>query len=305
VDANGSLLAVNFDGGEVSLLTRFDDLASGLFAQIERVNSDRFPQVTVDVRVEDRLRRPIVGLEGLNFVITEEGRMVQGQTFHAPAYRTGNADISLLMERSPETFALRDSLAVAMRDISAALGAQGRIASVISAGEQPYRERHENALDAAARGNAASYSPRWRFDLALRLAATDLLPGSQKRSVVYVGSGDLGELAFEQYSLSEMAAYLANNSVIFNAVIVGSAPPSAEVLYLAEQTGGQALFLFRPEGIRDMIESVARAPSGVYTISFRSSLPSDFGRAWLPIEAEVYLMERSGRDIAGYFPPLE
>ena len=305
MDANGSLLAVNFDGSEVSVLTRFDDLASGLFVQIERVNADLFPQVTVDVRVEDRLRRPIVGLEGLNFVLSEGGRLVSGKEFHIPAYRSNRSEVSVLVERSPETLAMRDGLAAALRDISGALGPNGRIRSVVSAGEQPHRERHENALDAAARGSPDSFSGRWRFDLGLRLAATDLLAGEQKRSVVYVGSGSLGELAFEQYSLSELAAYMANNAIIFNAVIVGNAPPSQELLYLAGQTGGQALFLFRPEGIREMIESIAHAPSGLYTISFRSSLPSDFGRAWLPIEAEVYLMERSGRDAGGDFPPLE
>ena len=305
MDANGSLLAVNFDENEVSLLTRFDDLASGLFVQIERVYAERFPLVTVEVRVEDRLRRPIVGLEGLNFVLSEGGRVVAGQEFHMPAYRINRSEVSVLMERSPETFAMRDNLAVAMRDINSALGTSGRIRSVVSAGEHPHRERHENALDAAARGSPASFTDRWRFDLGLRLAATDLLAGEQKRSVVYVGSGNLGELAFEQYSLSELAAYMANNAVIFNAVIVGNNPPSEELLYLTGRTGGQALFLFRPEGIRDMIESVGRVPSGLYTLSFRSQLHGDFGRAWLPVEAEVYLMERSGRDAAGYFPPLE
>ena len=305
MDANGNLLAVNFDGSEVSVLTRFDDLASGLFVQIERVYAERFPLVTVEVRVEDRLRRPIVGLEGLNFVLTEGGRVVGGQEFHTPAYRINRSEVSVLMERSPQTLAMRDNLAVAMRDINTALGTNGRIRSVVSAGELPHRERHENALDAAARGNPAAFTDRWRFDLGLRLAATDLLAGEQKRSVVYVGSGNLGELAFEQYSLSELAAYMANNAIIFNAVIVGNNPPSEELRYLASQTGGQALFLFRPEGIREMIESIAQAPSGLYTISFRSGLPTDFGRAWLPLEAEVYLMERSGRDAGGYFPPLE
>jgi len=305
LDANGNLLAVNFDESEVSLLTRFDDLASGLSVQIERVNAERFPTVTVDVRVEDRLRRPIVGLEGLNFVLTEGGRLVQGQQFHTPAYRVNRADVSVLVERSPETLALRDSLAVAMGDINSALGASGRIVSVVSAGEQPHRERHENALEAAARGNAAAFSSRWRFDLGLRLAATDLLPGEQKRSVVYVGSGNLGALAFEQYSLSELAAYMANNAIVFNAVIVGSGPPSEELRFLARETGGETQFLLRPEGIGRMIGDIGRAPSGLYTLSFTSQLPTDFGRAWLPLEAEVYLMERSGRDAAGYFPPLE
>jgi DNA-binding beta-propeller fold protein YncE len=305
MDKNGNLLAANFAAGEVSVLTRFDDLASGFFTQIERVSVEQFPLVTVELRVEDRLRRPIMGLEGLNFLLSEGGGIVSEQRFLSPAYRSNRADVSLLFERSPRTDRLKDDLAAAARDISLALGENGRIFSVISASAEPARERHENALESAARGSAASYSPRWRFDLGLRLAATDLLPGEKKRSVVYIGSGGVGELAFERYSLSEMAAYLANNSVVFNAVIVGGAAPSEEILYLCRETGGQALSLYRPEGIGEMIRRIAATPSGSYSISYRSRLPTDFGRAWLPVDAEVYLMERSGRDSTGYFPPLE
>jgi DNA-binding beta-propeller fold protein YncE len=312
MDSNGNLLAANFAAGEVSVLTRFDDLASGLFVQIERVYADEFPLITAEIRVEDRLRRPIVGLEGLNFLMSEGGRTVSEQSFLTPAYRFNRADISVLFERSPLTTGLRDDFAVAARDITNALGAQGKILSVISAGEQPQRERHENALEAAARGNTAQYSGRWRFDLGLRLAATDLLPREKKRSVVYVGSGSLGALAFEQYSLSEMAAYLANNGIIFNAVIVGSSAlagvssgASEEIRYLCRETGGKVLPLYRPEGIKELVENIAFLPNGLYSLRYRSSLPTDFGRAWLPIEAEVYLMERSGRDSSGYFPPLE
>jgi hypothetical protein len=160
-------------------------------------------------------------------------------------------------------------------------------------------------LAEAARGSAASYSPRWRFDLGLRLAATDLLPGEKKRAVVFVSSGSLGELALEQYGLSELAAYLANNGIVFFAVIVGGNPAAAELQYLCSQTGGSVLPLYREEGIGKVIQGIATYPSGSYTLSYRSLLPTDFGRAYLPVEAEVYLMERSGRDGTGYFPPLE
>jgi DNA-binding beta-propeller fold protein YncE len=305
MDTNGNLLAANFALGEVAVLSRFDDLASGLFVQIERVFAEQFPLVTVEIRVEDRLRRPIVGLEARNFFLSEGGRRVSEQTFLQPAFRVSRADISILAERSPQTSRLRDDLAAAARDINAALGSSGRIVSLVSAGEQPVRERHENALETAARGRPADYSSRWRLDLGLRLAATDLLAAEKKRSVIYVGSGAPGALAFEQYSLSEMAAYLANNAIIFNAVIIGGTPPSEEIRYLCQETGGKVLALYRPQGIREMIENLAYTPSGLYSIRYRSLLPTDFGRAWLPIEAEVYLMERSGRDTSGYFPPLE
>jgi DNA-binding beta-propeller fold protein YncE len=308
MDSNGNILAANFAAGEVSVLTRFDDRVSGLFVQIERVYTENFPQVTVELRVEDRLRRPIVGLAGLNFLLSERGNPASEQTFLTPAYSSNRADVSVLIERSPVTQGLQDDLAAATRDINGALGTRGQIISVISAGEQPLRERQEPSLEAAARGRNTSYSGRWRFDLGLRLAATDLLPGEKKRSVVYIGTGGLGGLAFEQYSLSELAAYMSNNAIVFNAVLIGSGPGvriSEELRYLCQETGGMVLPLYRPEGIKEMIENISFTPNGLYFLRYKSLLPTDLGRDWLPVEAEVYLMERSGRDSSGYFPPLE
>jgi DNA-binding beta-propeller fold protein YncE len=307
MDRNGNVVACNFAAGEVSVMTRFDDLASGFFVQIRGVSSGRFPLVTVELTVEDRLRRPIVGLDGGNFLLSEGGRIVSEQTFMSPGYRYSGADISILVERSEKTENMRDDLAAAARDISRALSDAGnsRIVSLVSASAQPQRERHENALETAARGTAASFTPRWRFDQGLRMAATDLLPGAPRRSVFYVGSGSVGELAFEQYDLSELACYLANNGITFNAVIVGGGPASAEIDYLCMETGGHAMPLYRPQGIGDLVKNAAAVPAGSYAFTYRSALPTDYGRAFLPLEAEAYLMERSGRDSAGYFPPLE
>ena len=310
VDRNGNVLAADFNSGEVAIMTRIDDMAAGLFVKVRRIVPDNFPDVIVEVEVTDRLRRPIVGLDGRNFLLSEGGVPVQNQNLLSASYRSRDTAVSVLFERSSAMLPFMDDLPVALRDTGLAAS---RVVSVVSAAEFPVREDltlttgvvPAQRLTAAARGTQASYSPRWRFDLGLRLAATDLLPAEHKRAVVFVGTGTLGELAFEQYTLSELAAYLSNNNVVFYAVIVGGGAPSAEVLYLAERTGGSAMALFRSEGIIPEIASLRDAPSGIYTLSFRSRLPTDFGRAYLPLEVEVYLMERSGRDSTGYFPPLE
>jgi DNA-binding beta-propeller fold protein YncE len=308
MDRNGNILAADFAAGEVAVMMRFDDLASGFFVQIRNVSTESFPLVTVELTVEDRLRRPILGLDNNNFLLTEDGNNpVDRQIMYSPGYRYSGADFSLLVERSQKTSSRVNDLGTAARDIGRALQEMGnsKVVSVISAGAQPRRERHENSLENAVRGTVDSFSPRWRFDLGLRLAATDLLSAAPKRSVVYIGSGDLGEMAFEQYSLSEMAAYLANNGIVFNAVITGQEQVSAGVEYLCRQTGGSAMYLYRPRGIGELIKSAAETPCGLYSFTYNSRLPTDFGRAWLPIGVEVYLMERSGRDNTGYFPPLE
>ena len=228
-------------------------------------------------------------------------------------------DLSVLIERSPATLPLRDDLSIAVRDINQT----GNIVSIISAAEMPMRESPDTAtgntpaarLASAARGNASSYSGRWSFDQGLRLAATDLLAGEKKRAVVFVGAGAVPDNsnrwaaaslgAFDQYSLSELAAYLSNNNVVFYAVIIGGGAVGADIRYLCQETGGSYLHLYRNEGIIPELKKLAEKPSGIYILNYRSRLPTNFGRAYLTLDAEVYLMERSGRDSTGFFPPLE
>jgi DNA-binding beta-propeller fold protein YncE len=314
-DRNGNTLAVNFNADEVLVMTPIDEMASGLFVQVDRVISDNFPLVTVEVQVQDRKRRSIVGLDARNFLLSEEGRAVAEQNFLYAGYRSSETDLAVLLERSPAAQAFRDDFAAAVRDINAS---GSRLVSLVSAGEQPFPERlsqpnaagnpgpvSASSLAAAARGGPSSYTARWRFDLGLRLAATELLSGAKKRAVVYVGTGQLGELAFDNYGLSELAAYLANNGIVFHAVILGANQAGQDLQYLCNQSGGSVMPLYRPEGIAPILDELKLTSSGSNIFNYRSMLPTDFGRAYLPIEAEVYLMNRSGRDRSGYFPPIE
>ncbi|GHV85769.1 hypothetical protein AGMMS50230_13770 [Spirochaetia bacterium] len=308
-DSNGNILAANFAGDEVTLMSSAEDMASGFFVQIDRVIADSFPNVTVELSVQDRSRRPVLGLDARNFMISERNRPAAQQNFLGAAYLSTRYDVSVVMERSGGTTLLKDNLTAALRDIngSAASGIPApRIVSLISAGETPVKEQlgpSASALAAAAR--AGNYTPRWRFDTALRLAAGDLLGGEKKRAVIFVGTGSIGELAFEQYSLSELAAYLANNGISFYGVIVGDGPAGDELRYLCEETGGEIVYLYQPAGIGPVVRSIVTKGSGSYALSYRSLLQTNFGRDMLPVEAEVYLMERSGRDRIGYFAPLE
>jgi DNA-binding beta-propeller fold protein YncE len=298
MNRNGEILAANFQAGEVSILTRLDDMASGLFVQLERVVATTFPNVTVEVSVQDKLRRPIVGLDQNNFMLSERGKPVLKQRFLGAGFRAATSDVSILVERSELTRNLTEDIATAIKDVSASTGS---VVSLVSAGEQPTKEQ----LGSARKDNSALYSARWRFDLGLRLAATDLLPAEKKRAVVFIGSGVLGALAFESYGLSELAAYLANNGIVFYAVVVGGGKVDESLSYLCAETGGEVLPLYRSEGVKPAISALVSKSSGVYILSYESQLPTDFGNAYLPVEAEVYLIKRSGRDKSGYFSPKQ
>ena len=121
MDRNSSLVVANFAASEVTVMTRFDDMASGFFVQIRNVSVQNFPRVTVELTVEDRLRRPILGLNNNNFLLTERGVPVSNQTLVQTGFGYQGADFSLIVERSNATVSLRDDLAAASRDINRAV----------------------------------------------------------------------------------------------------------------------------------------------------------------------------------------
>ncbi|MDR3324751.1 MAG: 6-bladed beta-propeller, partial [Spirochaetaceae bacterium] len=232
-DGNGSILAANFDENEIAVLASLNSVASGLFVQIERVVTDNFPNILLELSVQDASRRPVIGLGPSNFLLSERGYPVAAQELLGAGNAGTEADVAVLIERSPRTGAMRTDVVAALSDVAAAMRESGgTLSSVVSAGAVPVLERFDAArpaaLSAAAGGaGAAGWSARWRFDLGVRLAATSLLPRAKKRAVVFISGGDLGEKAFEQYSLSELSSYLANNGVKFYCILIGSAEASA------------------------------------------------------------------------------
>ena len=53
------------------------------------------------------------------------------------------------------------------------------------------------------------------MDLAVRLAANDLINAEKKRAIIFISDGDITQNSFDKYSLNEMTSYLNNNFISF------------------------------------------------------------------------------------------
>lgn len=305
-DANGNLVLMDYKGNLVQITTRMSELAGGMFVQIQRVNADKFPDVFVEVRVEDRNRNPIVGLKGLNFLVTEEKRPVSKMELAGAGYLDGDCDITVLIERSTAADRRMGDIRNAIADIAASMGGKGTL-RIVSAGAVPVQE----GMGPPETGSWSAFRPKapasagWKFDMGLRLAANDLANASRKRGIIFLSTGEIGASGFGRYSLNDLAAYMGNNGIIFSTVHLDRGSPPPELQYLTGSTGGDSWYLYRNEGLARAVTRIRDAPNGVYLLKYTSVLPTDFGKAYLPVEVEAYLMNRSGRDETGYFAPLE
>ncbi len=307
VNKNGSIIASDFHNNNVVLLSRMSELVGGLFVQVERVYSDDFPNVIVELRVQNRNRESVVGLQDVNFLLTEEQRPVAEQRLIGNADSNDFYDITILIDRNAETRNYEQAIDSAVREIASSMNTKSTL-RIVSAGANPVTE-YEGEPSIMERFSSANlrtpYAANPALDLAIRLSANDLINATPKRAIVYLTAESVNPLAFTQYSLTDTSAYLNNNGISFLVVSLDNQKLSPEINYIVNNTPGDEYFVFRPEGLTGLVQDVLDIPVGLYQFSYVSSLPTNFGTRFLPFEAEVYLMNRSGRDETGYYAPLE
>jgi len=156
----------------------------------------------------------------------------------------------------------------------------------------------------AAVDKAENYTPDWAFDLGVRLGVTELLSSRNRKAVIFITDGTLGPGAFRSYGLQETLDFMRNNSIVFYPVFTQAPAAGEELEFLALESGGKVYRYYSPDALRTLGQDLARQKDGNYLLSYRSSRDTDFGRAYIPVEVEINLVRRSGRDEAGYFGPL-
>lgn len=306
-DVNGNVVVSDVISNEVYVMSKMQELVGGLFVQIEKVNASKFPEVFVDVRVENRYRSAVVGLGENNFYITEQKRPVNKLKYLGSSSYSQVSDITLLIDRSRRSSEFGEQINAAVREIAASMKNRGTL-KIVSASKIPaleYSGKPSGALkfDVAALKNPVS--DEIPLDLALRLAANDLVNAEHKRAVVIISAGKVSLNAFEKYSLSETAAFLNNNHISVASVLLTQNACDEELDYIVSNTPGKEYYIFRPEGLSGIVGDLMDIPSGLYTFSYTSVLSTNFGEKYLPVEVEAYLLNRSGRDECGYFAPLQ
>ena len=306
-DVNGNVIVSDYTANEVYVMSKVQELVGGLFVQIEQLDASKFPNVTVEVRVENRHRQPVVGLQEENFYFSENKRPVSNLKFLGAASNNTEADVTIIIDRSEYTALFVEQIETAVKEVAASMKNAGTL-RIVSAGNIPVNEyvgKPDNLGEfklAALKNPVAGKS---NMDLAVRLASNDLINGSKKRGIVLITAGETNSISFEKYNLAELTSYMNNNSISFSVVQVAQNGMCDQLSYVIDNTQGDTYYVYRPQGLNDVVKDLIEYPQGIYQLSFTSALSTNFGTNFLPLETEVYLLNRSGRDETGYFAPLE
>lgn len=306
-DVNGNVIVTDFTANEVYVMSKVQELVGGLFVQIEQIDASNFPNVVVELRVENRHRQPVVGLQQENFYMTENMRPVSNLKMLGAASNNTEADITIIVDRSVNTSVYGREIESSVREIAASMNGMG-ILRIVAAGAIPATEyvgRPDLLGDFSLAALKTKTAVSAACDLALRLASNDLINAAKKRGIILITAGSNNGLTFEKYNLAELSSYMNNNSISFSVIQLDQGALGEELAYVSESTNGELYYVFRPQGLGDVVKNIIELPQGIYQLSFTSAMSTNFGTNYLPVEAEVYLLNRSGRDETGYFAPLQ
>lgn len=306
-DVNGNVIVSDFIANEVYVMSKVQELVGGLFVQIEQLDASKFPQITLELRVENRHRQPVVGLQEANFYLSEKQRPVSNLKFLGAASNNTEADITIIVDRSYDTAKYKNEIQTAVKEVAQSMNGSGtlRIVSSSSIPVTEYIGSPDKIGDFDTDSLKNKPSAKAAVDLALRLASNDLINAAKKRGIIFVTSADNNSLTFDKYNLAELTSYMSNNSISFSVIQVTKESLCQQLSYIADNTQGDSYYIYRPQGLGDIVKNIIELPSGIYQFSYTSALQTNFGTKYLPVEAEVYLLNRSGRDETGYFAPLQ
>lgn len=306
-DVNGNVIVTDFTANEVYVMSKVQELVGGLFVQIEQIDASKFPDVTVELRIENRHRQPVVGLQEQNFYLTENMRPVSKLKLLGAASNNTDADITIIIDRSISTSLYGREIESSVKEIAASMEGKGTL-RIVAAGAIPATEyvgRPDMLGDFSLSALKTKETSSAACDLALRLASNDLINAAKKRGIILITAGSQNALTFDKYNLSELASYMNNNSIFFSIIQLDQGAIDEELSYVAESTCGDTYYVFRPQGLGDVVKDIIELPQGIYQLSYTSAMSTNFGANYLPLEAEVYLLNRSGRDETGYFAPMQ
>lgn len=306
-DVNGNVIVSDFIANEVYVMSKVQELVGGLFVQIEQLDASKFPQITLELRVENRHRQPVVGLQEANFYLSEKQRPVSNLKFLGAASNNTEADITIIVDRSYDSAKYKNEIQTAVKEVAQSMNGSGtlRIVSSSSIPVTEYIGSPDKIGDFDTDSLKNKPSAQAAVDLALRLASNDLINAAKKRGIIFVTSADNNSLTFDKYNLAELTSYMSNNSISFSVIQVTKESLCQQLSYIADNTQGDSYYIYRPQGLGDIVKNIIELPSGIYQFSYTSALQTNFGTKYLPVEAEVYLLNRSGRDETGYFAPLQ
>ena len=301
-DEDGFFYTLESVPGKVLCFSPAEKRYTNLELEIASVDSAHFPVVAFYVNVKGRDGKPVYGLRPENFSIREDGsEIVNFQTDYLKN-RTASASFVMAIDRSSEMSAHHGELQWFSEFILKSIKTNDRV-KLINFNDEVWvgnnfdwsRRKTLSAID------KNEYKSGKQTGVALYQSITDLIPRPDRRCVVLITDGSVGEDSFRQYSPQAIINYARAHYIPI--YIISIKNPNQEITRIASETGGKIIRPSEINSLRKIYSDIKSSEEYRYVLVYNTYKLPSFSGWWADVKLEIKYKGQIGHEWGGYFVP--
>jgi DNA-binding beta-propeller fold protein YncE len=305
-DYTGFLYTVDYDRHRIDVFSPKNALTSNLNVFLERVELDRFPTVSLFLRVKNRNNQDLKGIRREAFRVLENSNLYPLVGLSNMKDFNNKISVSMVFENSEKIQSISGSIDSFMGNFFNSLTKKDQV-ELIRAGKDSEKVYNYGTSPLDIYAKIRKSTPEKEFinlGKSLYQAISDLTPELGPRAVILLVSGEVLPNAFNQYSLLRNIQFANAHSI---PIIVLSLTDQGEMIKyykdLAERTGGKFLKVPGSQEETTLYSFIQSKKDQRYIISYKSKISDDLIGKYIDLQVSVFYRDIIGKAGGGYFVP--
>ena len=298
-DVNNQVIVSDFDNAHISIYKTDSSIYDSLNVDVRRVIRLESSKIYVELNVSNKIGLPVIGLKSENFSIANERYYIVKPKIAYDINTSHDMNIAIVFDKS---FAMKNYESEQIIGINTLLKSRkNKKFSFINATSVPLVDNIDSLMSAIHKTNSlGNYDSSYvKTDISLKLAGSELMSNSSKRSVIYFGNGNLDRSSFNRYSIDTILSYYKNNDIRFYLILFGNNPIDPKLQYLVNETGGSVIPFSSYDGVSKVYDLIMAQKTGTYVLEYDySELQEPNG--YYNLSVEVNFNQQIGRGEFAY-----
>jgi len=303
-DKENNILITDFDESRLLVLSLERQRYSNLNVNVERVLSQKFPEVHLAVTIEKDDGSYPVGIDVNNLSVYENGKHVSliGNDF--TKVKDKNSDILILYDKTVSMSKNTEDFKILLDKWIKSSSDKTTVCVVSTNDEIPVIESEFNTsrLKIIESLSNRTYSKKTDKGAAIKFGIYHMLYRFSKKTIIIVTDSKETGNDFEKYKLSECVELAKNNDIKIYVVSFGDGPLSESYKFLAKKTEGDYYRVYKRNDLQDLFKTIESSKGHEMIISYISRSISRFGDEPISVYLDVNYGGMKGVTKTWYFP---
>ncbi|MDX1960824.1 MAG: NHL repeat-containing protein [Leptospiraceae bacterium] len=305
-DYTGSLYTVDYSRHRIDMFSTKSSLISNLNVFVERVELNKFPTVSLFLRIKNRSNQDLTGIRREAFRVVENSNLYPLVGLANMKEYNDQLSVSLVFENSQKIKQVTSSLGTFLGSFFSSLTVKDKV-EVIRASKDSEKvyDFGTSPLDIFAKiRKSVPEKEQINLGKSLYQSISDLTPELGPRAVILLVSGEVLPNAFNQYNILRNIQFAKAHSI---PIIILSLKDDGEMVSLykeiASRTGGMFIKVPGSQDEKNIYSFIKSNKDKRYIISYKSKIGTELNGKYVDFESQVYFRDILGRAQGGYFVP--